>query len=124
MEISNFHPLFLHPKNEWKHNLMALHLILVQKYLLLVIFVYKVVKSSFVVDVLSLDIPSSSTSFLGLERSPFTIAFLDPNMLSTFAIAFFNSRTLLGTFDVIVPCLVSLLVVDFGFDVVRDFILC
>jgi hypothetical protein len=29
VEISSFHPLFLHPKTKWKHNLMALHLILV-----------------------------------------------------------------------------------------------
>jgi hypothetical protein len=76
------------------------------------------VKYSFVVDVPTLDRPSSSTSFLTLERSPFNIAFLDPNMLSTFTIAFFSSRTLLGIFDVIAPCLLNLLVVDFGFDVV------
>jgi hypothetical protein len=82
------------------------------------------VKSFSIVDVPSPNGPSSSTSLLSPKRSTFTIAFLDPNMLSTFAIAFFNSRTLLGTSYAIAPCLVSLLVVDFGFDVVQDFILC
>lgn len=82
------------------------------------------VKSFSVVDVPSLNGPSSSTSFLSLETSPFTTAFFDPNMLSTFAITFFNSRTLLGTSYAIAPCLVSLPAIDFGFDVVQDFILC
>jgi hypothetical protein len=81
------------------------------------------VKSSFVVDVTSLDRPSSSTSFFGLGKSPFTTSFLDPNMLNTSIIAFFNSRTLLGTSIAIAPFLASLPIVDFGFDVVRDFIL-
>jgi hypothetical protein len=93
-------------------------------------------KFSSIIDVLDLNRPSSSASFpslkkgcpivafFGLEKNCFVVAFLsfekghsiptffDSSMPNTYAIAFSNPRTLLGTSIVIVPCPTSLPVVQ------------
>jgi hypothetical protein len=63
-------------------------------------------------------------AFLSLEKGHYVATFLDSSMPSTSTIMFSNPRTLLSFFVVIIICPTSLLVVDSSFDVVQDFILC
>ncbi len=132
----------------FQENLVALHLILVQKYPLLVFLFFWAMKFSSIIDVLSLNRPSSFASFpslkkgfsivafFGLEKNRFVVAFFtfekshfvttffDSSMSNTCAIEFSNPRTLLSTYIVIVPCPMTLLVVDSRFDVIQIFIFC
>jgi hypothetical protein len=105
-------------------------------------------KFSSIIDFLSLNRPSSFASspslkkgcsivaFFGLEKKRFVVAFFsfdkghyvatffDSSMPNTYAIEFSNPRTLLSTYIVIVPCPMTLLVVDSRFDVIQIFIFC